>query len=240
MDPVDTLSHDEIARRLASPGERASLIRAGAENGVAEAQLVYGQMLLDGDGVERDQSAAFGWFERAARAGNLMALNMLGRCYDLGWGTGVDQRRAAECFRVAADRGLAEGMYNWATALTLGTGVGEDKAAALDWFRRADALGYAKATNYVGSFHEDGWVVERDMGEAARCYAIAAGGGDFRGMFNHARMLIESGERDAALNWLERCGAAANPPFLAKAADWCLASPLGQAGADALMRGARP
>eukprot|EP01032_Pedospumella_encystans_P006348 gene6348-7603_t len=69
-------------------------------------------------------------------------------------------------------------MYNYATLLALGDGVAEDKAAAFAWFERAAKLGNAKAINFVGSFHEDGWVVPRDLKRAARCYARAAQGGD--------------------------------------------------------------
>ena len=66
---------------------------------MAEAQAVLGQMLLD----EGRAAEGFAWFNKAAAQGHLMALNMVGRCYDLGWGTPVDKARAAECFRVAAE-----------------------------------------------------------------------------------------------------------------------------------------
>jgi TPR repeat protein len=111
-------------------------------------------------------------------------------------------------------------MYNYATALALGDGVPEDKPAALAWFERAAALGNAKAVNYIGSFHEDGWVVPRDMAKAAECYAKAAEGGDFRGQFNHARMLVEAGDVEAARHWLTRCGETATPAFRDKARHW--------------------
>jgi TPR repeat protein len=152
---IDRLSRDEIEAGLAgSPERRARLVRAGAEAGIAEAQAVYGQMLLDGAGVAPDAREAFGWFLRAAGQNHLMALNMVGRCYDLGWGTIVVKARAAECYRVAAERGLDWAMYNYATLLTLGDGVAEDRAEALRWFEKAAALGNAKAINFVGSFHE--------------------------------------------------------------------------------------
>ena len=233
MTAPSSLTRESVAARLSgSPGERAALIREGAEAGIAEAQAVWGQMRLD-DGHPRE---GFDWFNRAAAQGHLMALNMVGRCYDLGWGVAVDKTRAAECFRVAAERGLDWGLYNYATALTLGEGLAEDKAAALDWFRQAASLGNAKAKNYVGSFHEDGWVVERDMAAAARWYAEAADGGDFRGQFNHARMLIDAGRCDEALTWLVRCGAAATVDFRGKAADWLRArADLGEEAVAALL-----
>lgn len=226
---LDTLSPDAIAARLSgSPEERAALVRTGAEAGLAEAQAVYGQMLLDGAGVAPDARAALGWFTKAAAQHHVMALNMVGRCYDLGWGTAPDKARAAECYRIAAEQGLDWAMYNYATLLALGEGVAEDKAAALGWLEKVADMGAgmagAKAINFVGSFHEDGWVVERNMASAADCYERAAEGGDFRGRFNHARMLGDAGRIDESLVWLGRVGETATPAFVEKAAAWLAAS----------------
>lgn len=233
---LDTLSREEIDRRLAGEGQIA-LLREAAEAGVAEAQAAYAQALLDGAELPRDARAAFAWFNRAAAQRHVMALNMVGRCYDLGWGVAVDKARAAECFRLAAEAGLDCAMYNYGTALALGEGVAEDRAAALGWFRRAAALGYAKAWNHVGSFHEDGWATPRDLKAAADCYARAAAGGDFRGAFNHARMLADAGAREEALAWMARAGAWGNDRFRARARAWLAASALGEDGVRALERG---
>ncbi|GAA0327971.1 tetratricopeptide repeat protein [Sphingomonas oligophenolica] len=227
LDELNALSPDDIAARLSgSPEERAAFVRAAAEAGVAEAQAAFGQMLLDGAGVAQDEAAALDWFVRAAAQHHLMAINMVGRCYDLGWGTAPDKARAAECYRIAAERGLDWGMYNYATLLALGDGVAEDKVAALDWFGKAAKLGNAKAINFVGSFHEDGWVVARDMKKAARLYARAAEGGDFRGAFNHARMLGAAGRVEEAIGWLKRAGATATPAFVDRASAWLEAADL--------------
>ena len=242
LDELNALSPDDIAARLSGPPEeRAAFVRAAAEAGVAEAQAAFGQMLLDGAGAVKDEVAALGWFLRAAARQHVMAINMVGRCYDLGWGTAPDKSRAAECYRIAAERGLEWGMYNYATLLALGDGVAEDKPAALDWFARAAELGNAKAINFVGSFHEDGWVVPRDMAKAARCYARAAEGGDFRGAFNHARMLGAAGKIEEAVTWLKRAGAGATPAFIDKACAWLATAEVPafrQRGLQALRMGA--
>lgn len=229
MTAIDTLSPDAIAARLSgSPAERAAFVREAADAGVAEAQAVYGQMLLDGTGVAADPVAALGWFTKAAVQHHVMALNMVGRCYDLGWGTRVDKTRAAECYRVAAARGLDWAMYNYATLLALGEGVVEDKPAALALLETvaamATGLASAKAINFVGSFAEDGWACERDLARAADCYAKAAEGGDFRGCFNHARMLGAASDIEAALHWLKQAGERGNAAFLAKAEAWLATS----------------
>jgi TPR repeat protein len=161
MTAIDTLTPAAIAARLSgSPEERAAFVREAADAGVAEAQAVYGQMLLDGTAVAADRQAALGWFTKAAAQHHVMALNMVGRCYDLGWGTRVDKARAAECYRIAVERGLDWAMYNYATLLALGEGVAEDKPAALALLEKVAAmdsgLASAKAINFVGSFAEDG------------------------------------------------------------------------------------
>jgi TPR repeat protein len=163
---------------------------------------------------------------------------MMGRCYDQGWGVPIDKDRAVQWFRIAADKGLDWGMYNYASALALGVGVAEDKPAALELYRRAAAMGNAKAVNFVGSFYEDGWVVEPDLAEAARCYALAAEGGDFRGQFNHARLLARAGRIDEALAWLAKVPETATDAFLVKARTWLENSPVAElkAAAEGLRR----
>lgn len=220
------LGAQEIAAQLSGPSpERVALIEAAAAAGIAEAQAVLGQMLLDGRELPADPPAALRWFCKAAAQQHLMALNMVGRCYDLGWGTAIDKGRAAQCYRVAAERGLDWAMYNYATLLTLGEGVPQDRPAALGWFRKAAGQGNAKAMNYIGSFHEDGWVVARDMDAALHWYERAARGGDFRGQFNLARLLAARGDHDRALVWLARVRESATDAFMAKAQAWLRAAP---------------
>jgi len=223
IDALNALDTEEIARRLSGPREEvAAFVRQAAEAGSAEAQARFAQMLLDGDGIPQDACQAFTWFERAAHAGHVEAANMIGRCYDLGWGVRADKVKAAAWFRQAAARGLTWAKYNYATLLALGEGVPEDKAAALALFEEAAADGNAKAHNFVGSFHEDGWVVERNLDEAARRYAIAAAGGDFRGQFNHGRMLVSMGEADEALHWMGLAWENGNARFRAQMIDYLL------------------
>ncbi|HEY0269771.1 MAG TPA: tetratricopeptide repeat protein [Sphingomonas sp.] len=216
-----------MAAALAGPPDRAAaLLRAGAEAGLPEAQAAYGQILLDGQGVAADPVAALRWFGLAARAGNLMAVNMVGRCHEKGWGTAPDPVEAARRYRIAAEGGLDWGMYNYAGALGLGAGVARDEMAALGWFQRAASLGHAKSINMVGTIAEEGRLVRRDIGKAAECFARAAQGGDFRGQFNHARLLAGAGDIEAALGWIARAAETATPAFRARMREWLAAAPL--------------
>ena len=215
-----------FAAILAGPREHAiPWVAAAADLGVVDAQAVYGQWLLDGDGVPRDAASALAWFKRAAQTGHAMSMNMVGRCYENGWGVSPQADVAAYWFRLAAEAGLDWGMYNYATSLALGRGVAEDKAAAFALLQRARALGHIKSINLIGGFYEEGWVVAQDAQAALTCYAQAAAGGDFRGQFNYARGLIALGDVSGALAWLTRVPETATAAFMIKLLAYLEASP---------------
>ncbi|SNS35261.1 hypothetical protein SAMN05421770_101622 [Granulicella rosea] len=203
------------------------LVRDSAIRGVQQAQLLFGQMLLDGKVVERDPAAALHWFEQAAKSGDPMAMNMVGRCLDQGWGVARDAVLAAHWFRKAAVRGLDWGMYNLATLLSRGEdGVPQDNEQALYWLRRAAGMEHAKSINVLGGFYEDGWIVARDQQAAVAHYKRAAELGDFRGQFHYARVLAEAGHLAEAEVWVRKVPETATPAFLEKAAAFFLRAPL--------------
>lgn len=202
------------------------LVRDAAFRGVADAQLIYGQILLDGKLLDCDPGQAFHWFERAALGGNVLAMNMVGRCLEQGWGVARSATLAAPWFRRSAEEGNEWGMYNLATLLTLGDGVAENKAEAYLWLKRAAEMGHAKSINILGGFYEDGWEVQRDMEKARECYRQAAMLGDFRGYFNFARFLIEEGKVSEAIYWLKKVPETATPAFLAKMRGFFINSPV--------------
>jgi len=226
LDRLNALASGEIAEMLAGdPGDRAAVLRIAAEGGAVDAQLLLGQMHLEGAGGDLSPVEALRWFGRAAAAGHPMGMNMLGRCLEHGWGTAIDTLRAATWYRAAADRGLDWGMYNLATLLALGDGVPLDRAKALALFRQAAVLGHAKSMTMVGSFYEDGWAVEPSRIVAAAWYRRGAEGGDFRGQFNTARVLADAGRIDAAIAWLCKIPETATRRFLDQVHDWLAARP---------------
>ncbi len=173
-----------------------------------------------------DGRTAFRAFVDAAQAGDGAAMNMVGRCYEQARGVPRDAARAVAWFEASAARGHDWGLYNLATQLALGDGAAQDRPRALALFRQAAAIGHAKSMTMVGGFHEDGWVVPRDPALAMRWYERGADAGDFRGQFNHARMLAEAGRAAAAARRLAQMRAGATPAFAAKAHAWFAAHPI--------------
>ncbi|WP_260929326.1 tetratricopeptide repeat protein [Novosphingobium sp. 9] len=219
---LNAMDREDLAALLSGAPETVlSTLQVAAEGGSAEAQLRLGQMRLEGlGGAERNVMDALAWFGKAAQAGHPMGMNMVGRCIEHGWGTLIDKAQAALWYRAAAERGLDWGQYNLATLLALGDGVSCDLHQALALFRKAAEQGHAKSINMIGSFYEDGWAVERDRAIAARHYRRAAELGDFRGQFNHARILVEDGRIDEALIWLARVPETATARFMEQMRGW--------------------
>jgi TPR repeat protein len=194
-------SAEEWRALLTGPPEGAAqALEQAARGGMALAQLYYGQFLLDGRGVAADPRAALHWFHQAAQAGLPMAMNMVGRCFDQGWGVAEDPRRRWRGSARQRIRGWTGGSTIWPPCSALGAAWRRTRRS-LDLFRQASAQGHAKSTNMVGIFHEDGWATPQNDLLAAYHFARAAEGGDFRGAFNHARMLIEAGQMEEALTW---------------------------------------
>lgn len=205
--------------------EAARWMATAAEHGVVQAQVHYGQMLLQGKGTDRNAEQAFQWFRLAANANHAMGMNMAGRCYENGWGVEPDMVMANYWFKLAAEQGLDWAMYNYATSLALARGCDMDRAQALVLLRKAASLGHAKSWNLLGGFFEDGWEVEPDVKAAMDCYGKAAEGGDFRGQFNYSRLLAQAGYMAEAMGWMRRVPDTATPAFLEKARSFLAASP---------------
>ncbi len=189
------------------PCQAAAWVRSAAESGHSAAQVGLGRMLLDGRGLQRDRSAAFLWFMRAANQCDADGMNMVGRCYELGWGVAADLALAAAHYRSSAEAGYDWGQYNLANLLFDGRGVERDLTGAFVWFLRASNQGHARAMNLLARCLEEGWGCQRTPPEAAYWFRRSAEAGYFRAQYNHALELLRRGDRSAAAVWLWKAAA---------------------------------
>jgi TPR repeat protein len=209
---LERMSYRELQVLLTGdPTEAALWVRSAAEYGVPAAQLRLGRMLLEGNGVGRDERAAFDWFQRAAHRGDAEALNMAGRCFENGWGVAADFFKAAERYRSSADAGHDWGEYNFGNMLFDGRGVPQDRQQALVWYLRAAQRGHGRAMNLVARCFEEGWGCAKSPGEAAEWYRRSAEAGYFRAQFNYAVLLAELGEAAGAAEWFTKALAFGDP-----------------------------
>lgn len=221
----EEVSSEQLPGLLAGePREAARTILAAAETGLADAQVMLGQILLEGRGIQRDPELAVRWFRIARAQGNPMAHNMFGRCLEHGWGCSPAPPAAAYEYRKAAEQGLDWGMYNLANLFATGRGVTQDQAQALRLYRQAAELGHAKSMNLLGRYLEEGLVVPADQAAGWDWYRRSAEAGDFRGQFSYAAVLINQQRWDDARHWLIQALSLGHLKFLRKARDQLLAA----------------
>ncbi len=123
---------------------------------------------------------------------------------------GADPVAAARHYRRSAEAGHDWGEYNLGNLLFDGRGVREDRAQALRWYLRSARQGHGRAMNLVGRCLEEGWGCVARPAEAAYWYRGAAESGYFRGQFNHALILLQSGSYAAAAQWLWKAALGGN------------------------------
>lgn len=175
-------ARDDFPQLLRSdPPSALHMLRVQALAGDGPSQLALGQMYLEGIGCDRNGAEARYWFQHAAHHGEAMAMNMLGRCLENGWGGAVDYELAVVWYRESAEHGSDWGMYNYAHVLAQGRGVKADRAAAFLWFSRAAERGHGRAMHFLGQYYEFGWETEADPERARELYRLSAEKGDYRG-----------------------------------------------------------
>ncbi len=235
---------EKLRRMLASnPAHATRWIERAAGLGLVPAQIVWGQLLLKGyRGVKPDPSAAFHMFNAASTSGDAEALNMVGRCYEQGWGVDVDTRQAIAFFEAAAAAGHTWGKVNLAQML-MRAGDPADRPRCFALFKAAAESGTdkgnTKAMNSLARFLEEGWAGQPDPAGAVFWYGKAAKLGDHWAQFNLATILLRHGDAQAADKWLQHAIAISDNGFRRRIAALLLPRPepmLRQRGVDALAR----
>jgi hypothetical protein len=187
------------------------LLRAPAEQGNADAQLLLGVMYQDGDGVPKDAAQAAQWIRKAAEQDNATAEFALGVMYLQAMGVPKDEAAAVRWLEKAATR-VPPAQFTLAR-------FHEEKgnyAEALKWYRLLASRGDADSQNDVGHFYETGRGVPQNYTEAANWYRFAADQGNASAQ-NNLGTLYAKGRgvpRDdvAAYMWFALSAAQNNPP----------------------------
>lgn len=117
-------------------------LKAAVARGNPRAEAWYGELLLRGDGVPRNDREAVALLEKAARAGHSGAAFRLGMLLSHGQnGVATDPARALAYFRAAAAGGEAEAFFNIGAAYASARGVKRNYAEALAWLTVARQRG---------------------------------------------------------------------------------------------------
>ncbi len=166
----DTLSRARLAY-LSCIGDETASIRQDTATGIAyltpllpaleelvgqnvpDAMLLWGNLLVDGLGMEKNEKRAVELYYLAAEAGFAPAANALGQCYSFATGVKADDLRAVSCYRRSADAGYAPAQFHLGVCYFNGQGVKVDKAEAAKWYAAAAEQGYAPAQFTLGKHY---------------------------------------------------------------------------------------
>jgi len=116
------------------------------------AQYRLAKIYETGTGVEKDTALARELTERAARAGNRIAMHDLAIYYAYGNGdVEVDMNMAAGWFTKAAERGVVDSQFNLAILYENGQGVTPSPSDAYFWYSIAAAQGDQSANARIAA-----------------------------------------------------------------------------------------
>jgi hypothetical protein len=122
--------------------EALPYFKRAAAAGNTHAMNDLGLMYEKGQGVNRDDERAVGWYSKAADTESQAMVNLAGMYIGGRGGLPKDAAKAVALLRKAADAGNANGMMLLGAMYEDGAGgLPKDAAAALDWYKKAADLG---------------------------------------------------------------------------------------------------
>jgi TPR repeat protein len=116
--------------------------------------------------------------EIAARVGDVVAQNELGRRYQDGEGFEKNPVEAVGWYRKAAEQGYAPAQFNLGLCYAKGDGVKKESAEAVKWYLMAAEHGYVSAQRRLGFLFNNGDGVEKNPRMAVKWFRQAAAQGD--------------------------------------------------------------
>lgn len=194
-------------RGLAALAEVLDALREEVDAETPDAMLLWGNLLVDGLGLAKDDHRAAELYYRAAELGFAPASNALGQCYSFAVGVRLDAVRAVGCYRRAAEAGFAPAQFHLGVCCFDGQGIRPDKTEAAKWYAAAAEQGYAPAQFTLGRHYSqimNG--VENDLEKGVLWLSRAAEQGLLRAMTYLADLYHNAGtnEGDAyAAHWYE-------------------------------------
>ena len=129
----------------------------------------------------------------------------VGKCLETGDGVGRDQSEAVKWYRMAAEQGLPDAVFELARCYRFGIGVRRNRTTALKWLHKAAERGHARAMVLLGKRCLDYDSGEYNSRKAVELFRKAAEQGEAWGMFHLGECYINGDgvkkDLDAAYLW---------------------------------------
>ncbi|XP_034816568.1 death ligand signal enhancer isoform X2 [Pan paniscus] len=151
-----------------------SYFQKAAARGYSKAQYNAGLCHEHGRGTPRDISKAVLYYQLAASQGHSLAQYRYARCLlrDPASSWNPERQRAVSLLKQAADSGLREAQAFLGVLFTKEPYLDEQRAVKYLWL--AANNGDSQSSYHLGICYEKGLGVQRNLGEALRCYQQSA------------------------------------------------------------------
>lgn len=169
-------------------------------------QYRLGQMLYTGIGTEKDADAAIGYFEKAARLGNVNAQYMLGKVYLDEDSRYRNSEKAVLWLAKAADIGSSPAQFALGKLYRDGSHVEKDIVKAVELFTKAAEQNNSFAQYQLGKLFLLGQNVPKDVEAAVKWLTMSAELGNQYSQYALGKLYLMGRDvpcdREAALRWL--------------------------------------
>lgn len=151
-----------------------SYFQKAADRGYSKAQYNMGLCHEHGRGTPRDLNKAILYYQLAASQGHSLAQYRYARCLlqDPASSQNPERQRAVSMLKQAADSGLREAQAFLGVLFTKEPHLDEQRAVKYLWL--AANNGDSQSRYHLGICYEKGLGVQRNLGEAVRCYQQSA------------------------------------------------------------------
>ena len=177
-------------------------------------QYHLGQMLYTGTGTDKNVEAAIGYFEKAARLGNVHAQYMLGKVYLDEDGGHKNPEKAVLWLTRAADNGNSLAQFALGKLYRDGEHVEKDIAKAVELFTKAAEQNNSFAQYQLGKLYLLGQDVPKDVEAAVKWLTVSAELGNQYSQYALGKLYLMGRDvprdREAAMRWFTLSAAQGN------------------------------
>lgn len=170
----------ELYLQRQQPGDMENaltLLEKSANAGYAPAQFRYGQLLVQGYGIEKDLKTGAAWLRMAAASGVDEAQVALADLYAQGNGVEQNWFKAKRWYDLAAKQENPQAMLKLGKAYIASARNEEDYQSALHWFELAGNLGLAEGKYFAAKLYASGVGGGKDLNKALTLFQQAAKAG---------------------------------------------------------------
>ena len=168
-------------------------------------QYRLGQMIYTGTGTEKDVETAIGYFEKAARLGNVHAQYMLGKIYLDSDSGHKNSEEAVLWLTKASDSGNSMAQYTLGKLYRDGSHVEKDLVKAVELFTKAAEQNNSFAQYQLGKIYLIGEGIQKDVKTAVEWLTASAEQGNQYAQYALGKLFLIGEEvprdREAAVRW---------------------------------------